>query len=61
MMQMNDWMLTPEDLADYAKRYGDTAAASLLLITPPDRFAGDYEEAFASVTVTTELTTNAKA
>lgn len=52
---MNDWMLTPEDLADYARRYGNPAAASLLLLTPPDRFAGDYEAAFAALT--TKLTT----
>ena len=52
---MNDWMLTPEDLADYAQRHGNTAAASLLLLTPPDMFAGDYEAAFAGLT--TVLTT----
>lgn len=52
---MTDWMLTTADLADYAERHGRTAAASLLLLTPPDRFAGDYEEAFANLT--TVLTT----
>jgi len=48
-------MLTPEDLADYAQRNGNPAAASLLLLTPPDRFAGDYEETLARLT--TVLTT----
>ena len=52
---MNDWMLTPEELADYSHKYGNTAGASLLLLTPPDRFAGDYEAAFAALT--TKLTT----
>lgn len=52
---MDDWMLTPADLELFADKYGRAAAASLLLLTPPDRFAGDYEAAFAALT--TELTT----
>ena len=43
----NDFTLTVEELEDYAKLYGNTAAASLLLLTPPDRFEGDYEETLA--------------
>jgi hypothetical protein len=56
---MDDWMLTPEDLAEYERLHGKAAAASLLLLTPPDRFAGDYEETFAGLT--TELTTKPQA
>lgn len=52
---MNDWTLTVEELNDYAQRHGNAAAASLLLLCQPDRFAGDYEETFARLT--TELTT----
>lgn len=52
---MNDWVLTPEELAEYAQAHGKTAAVSLLLLTPPDRFTGDYEAAFAGLT--TVLTT----
>ncbi len=35
--------LTVAELRDYAKRCGKAAAASLLLLTPPDAFDGDYE------------------
>ena len=35
--------ITPEEIRDYAKRCGKSYAASLLLLTPPDRFDGDYE------------------
>lgn len=52
---MDTWKLTVDDLADYEKRHGKEAAASLLLLTPPDAFDGDYEATFARLT--TELTT----
>ena len=35
--------ITPEEIRDYAKAFGNDAAASLLILTPPDRFEGDYE------------------
>lgn len=56
---VDDLMLTTEELAEYAQRHGNTAAASLLLLTPPDRFTGDYEAAFAALT--TEVTTKPQA
>ena len=56
---LTEWVLTPEELADYAQRHGNAAAASLLLLCPPDRFTGDYEETFARLT--TELTTKPQA
>lgn len=52
---MDDWILAPEELAEYERAHGQAAAATLLLLTPPDRFAGDYEETFARLT--TVLTT----
>lgn len=51
----NEWTLTVAELEDYEQECGAAAAASLLLITPPDRFEGDYEETFE------RLTTKAKA
>lgn len=52
---MDEIMLTPADLERFEDKYGRTAAATLLLLTPPDMFAGDYEETFARLT--TVLTT----
>ncbi len=56
---LTEWVLTPEELEQYAQRHGNAAAASLLLLCPPDRFAGEYEETFARLT--TELTTKPQA
>lgn len=39
----NAEMLTEKDLREYGRKYGRAAAASLLILTPADRFAGDYE------------------
>ena len=50
----NEWTLTVAELEDYERECG-AAAASLLLITPPDAFEGDYEATFE------RLTTKAKA
>lgn len=36
-------MLTPAQIRDYAKQHGKAAAASLLLLTGPDGYDGDYE------------------
>lgn len=52
---LGEWMLTVAELEDYARRYGAAAAASLLLLTPPEKFEGDYEATFE------RLTTKAKA
>ena len=52
---LDEYMLTIADLEEYRQLHGNTAAVSLLLLTPPDRFAGDYEAAFAGLT--TVLTT----
>lgn len=50
---LGEWMLTVAELEDYERECGTAAAASLLLLTPPDRFEGNYEATFA------RLTTNA--
>ena len=52
---MDEFMLTPADLERFEAKYGRTAAASLLLLTPPDRYTGDWKDAFECLT--TELTT----
>lgn len=44
---MFEWTLTVAELEDYERECGTAAAASLLLLTPPDRFEGDYEETLA--------------
>lgn len=44
-----EWMLSVGELLDFAREHGKAAAASLLLLTPPDRFAGDYEAMFAKL------------
>ena len=36
-------MVTPAQIRDYAERHGVQAAATWLLLTPPDMFDGDYE------------------
>jgi hypothetical protein len=54
-LDADDYMLTPAELAEYEHLHGKDAAASLLLLTPPDRFTGDYEETYARLT--TVLTT----
>lgn len=38
-----DWVLTVDELMDYAKLHGNAAAASLLLLCGVDAFDGDYE------------------
>lgn len=48
--------LTPEELAEYETDCGTDAALNLLLLTPPDRYTGDYAETLAGLT--TKLTTN---
>lgn len=40
---------TLEEVRDYAAMYGKAAAASWLLLIPPDRFDGDLEAAFAEM------------
>lgn len=55
MAKKDVWFLTTEELAEYEQLHGQAAAATLLLLTPPDMFAGDYEETFARLT--TFLTT----
>jgi hypothetical protein len=52
---MDEFMLTPADLEGYEARHGRTAAATLLLLTPPDRYTGDWMDAFERLT--TDLTT----
>lgn len=44
-----DWVLTVEELKAYAEHCGKSAAASLLLLTPPDCFTGDYEATLAEL------------
>ena len=39
----NDFKFTPDDVRLFAKTHGKAAAASWLLLIPPDRFDGDYE------------------
>lgn len=50
---MFEWTLTVAELEDYERECGTAAAASLLLLTPPDRFEGNYEETFARLTTNT--------
>lgn len=43
-MEPDIWYtVTPEEIREHATLYGKAAAASLLLLTPPDRFEGDYD------------------
>lgn len=50
------YTLTPEELTEYERGNGTDSAVNLLLLTPPDRYAGDYAETLAGLT--TKLTTN---
>ena len=44
-----DRTVTASDVRVYAERYGKAAAASWLLLIPPDIFDGDYEAMFAEM------------
>lgn len=37
------YTVSPDEVRDYAERQGKAAAASWLLLIPPDSFDGDYE------------------
>lgn len=43
------YRFTIDEVREYAEMYGKAAAASWLLLIPPDRFDGDLEAAFAEM------------
>lgn len=47
---MDEFMLTPAELERFEELHGKTAAATLLLLTPPDRYTGDWMDAFERLT-----------
>ena len=40
------YKFTPEDVRNYAKKHGITAAVDWLYLIPPDRFDGDWQKMY---------------
>lgn len=45
------YTLTPAELEAHKEECGAKSAMGLLLLCPPDRFAGDYDRAMADITI----------
>lgn len=45
------YTLTPAELEAHEQECGAKSAMGLLLLCPPDRFAGDYDRAMADITI----------